>query len=270
MKRRSRILPLAVVALACALPVSIHAASPPCVLYVSPSGNDAWSGKLATANAAKADGPLASLVAARDAIRKLKAAGPQVHGALISHNHVHDTTRWGISAGHTTSTNNIVEYNHLHDLNTETYDTGGLEVTQQSRDHRSGSIFRYNLIHDTGGYSSMMGRDMWNSWGIYLDSFAGGFTVHGNVVYGASDGGLMIQGGKLNKVYNNIFVENGPRRQILISNFSDNSRGTEFHHNIVSYAAPEAMAIYCGRQVARSVASSPPPRPSSWGSSRLT
>jgi parallel beta-helix repeat protein len=177
----------------------------------------------------------------------------QVHGALIAHNHVHDTTRWGISVGHTSSTKNIVEYNHLHDLNTETYDTGGLEVTQQSRDHDTGSIFRYNLIHDTGGYSSMMGRDMWNSWGIYLDSFAGGFTVYGNVVYGAYDGGLMIQGGKNNKVYNNIFVENGPRRQILIANFSDNSRGTEFHHNIVSYAAPESMAVYCGRQAAHTI-----------------
>ncbi|MCE5237595.1 right-handed parallel beta-helix repeat-containing protein [bacterium] len=177
------------------------------------------------------------------------SGGDQVHGALISHNHVHDTTRWGISVGHTTSTNNIVEYNHIHDVNQESYDTGGLEVTQQSRDHLSGSIFRYNLIHDTGGYSSMMGRDMQNSWGIYLDSFAGGFSVYGNVVYGAWDGGLMVQGGKGNKVYNNIFVNNGPRRQILIANFSDNSRETEFHHNIVAYEEPDAMAIYCGRKV---------------------
>jgi hypothetical protein len=92
------------------------------------------------------------------------ATREQVHGALVAHNHVHHTTRWGISVGHTTSTRNVVEYNHLHDMNTETYDTGGLEVTQQSREHRSGSIFRYNLIHDTGGYSSMMGQDMMNSW----------------------------------------------------------------------------------------------------------
>ena len=182
------------------------------------------------------------------------STGDEVHGALIAHNHVHDTTRWGISVGHTTSTKNIVEYNHLHDLNTETYDTGGLEVTQQSRDHRSGSIFRYNLIHDTGGYSSTMGRDMWNSWGIYLDSFAGGFTVHHNVVYGAHDGGLMVQGGKENKVFNNIFVENGPRRQILIANFQANSTGTEFHHNIVAYTHPESTLIYCGRKAQDSIA----------------
>ena len=64
----------------------------------------------------------------------------------------------------------------------------------------------------------------------------------------------MVQGGKDNKVFNNIFVENGPRRQILIANFSDNSRGTEFHHNIVSYTDPDSMGIYCGRRAAHTIA----------------
>ena len=44
-------------------------------LYVSPEGNDAWTGTLAKSNQARTDGPLASLIGARDAIRKLKAAG---------------------------------------------------------------------------------------------------------------------------------------------------------------------------------------------------
>ncbi len=181
------------------------------------------------------------------------STGEQVHGALIAHNLVHDITRWGISVAHTTSTHNIVEYNHLHHLNTETYDTGGLEVTQQSRNHNTYSVLRYNLIHDTGGFSSMMGRDLWNSWGIYLDSFAGGFTVHHNVVYGAQDGGLMIQGGKDNKVFNNLFVDNGPRRQIFIANFATNSSGTEFHRNIVAFTTPESVAVYTGGKMPASV-----------------
>ena len=41
--------------------------------YVSPAGNDQWTGKLPQANDQKTDGPLASLASARDAIRKLKA-----------------------------------------------------------------------------------------------------------------------------------------------------------------------------------------------------
>jgi hypothetical protein len=42
-------------------------------LYVSPQGNDAWSGKVAAA--ADGDGPFATLNRARDEIRKLKKAG---------------------------------------------------------------------------------------------------------------------------------------------------------------------------------------------------
>src|SRR5512138_3666442 len=47
------------------------------VFYVSPDGNDTWSGRAATRNAS--DGPVKSLHAARDAIRKARAknmAGP--------------------------------------------------------------------------------------------------------------------------------------------------------------------------------------------------
>jgi parallel beta-helix repeat protein len=45
-------------------------------LHVAPNGNDAWSGKLAEPNAEKTDGPLASLIGARNAVRRLKALGP--------------------------------------------------------------------------------------------------------------------------------------------------------------------------------------------------
>src|SRR5208282_5366868 len=45
-------------------------------LYVSPAGNDAWSGKLAEPNPAKTDGPFATLVRARDAIRVMQAGKP--------------------------------------------------------------------------------------------------------------------------------------------------------------------------------------------------
>jgi hypothetical protein len=44
--------------------------------YVATSGNDHWSGTLASPNRAKTDGPFATIVRARDAIRELKAKGP--------------------------------------------------------------------------------------------------------------------------------------------------------------------------------------------------
>lgn len=44
-------------------------------LFVSPSGNDRWSGRLAEPNAAGADGPFATLTRARDAVRQRKLNG---------------------------------------------------------------------------------------------------------------------------------------------------------------------------------------------------
>jgi len=41
--------------------------------YVSPSGNDNWSGKLASPNSDQTDGPFATIVRARDAIREMKS-----------------------------------------------------------------------------------------------------------------------------------------------------------------------------------------------------
>jgi len=51
--------------------VAVHALD----IHVAPDGNDAWSGRLARSNKARTDGPLASLNGARDALRKLRAAG---------------------------------------------------------------------------------------------------------------------------------------------------------------------------------------------------
>jgi len=55
---------------------SVATAAPGVTFYVSPDGNDAWSGRRGTPNADKTDGPLATLTAARDAVRKLKSTRP--------------------------------------------------------------------------------------------------------------------------------------------------------------------------------------------------
>jgi hypothetical protein len=44
-------------------------------LHVAPNGDDVWSGRLARPNSTRTDGPLATLTGARDALRKLRAAG---------------------------------------------------------------------------------------------------------------------------------------------------------------------------------------------------
>ncbi len=70
----------AALALALQAPAAGQAASS--VFHIAKDGNDAWSGSLARPNAAKTDGPLASLTAARDAIRKLKAGGSLPQGGV--------------------------------------------------------------------------------------------------------------------------------------------------------------------------------------------
>ncbi len=58
-------------------------AAEPTTFFVAPDGNDAWSGKLLEPKAAKTDGPLATLEGARDAIRRLKQAGPLPAGGVV-------------------------------------------------------------------------------------------------------------------------------------------------------------------------------------------
>ena len=48
--------------------------SAPATFFVSPQGDDHWSGRLAQANADRSDGPLATLPAARDRVREYRAS----------------------------------------------------------------------------------------------------------------------------------------------------------------------------------------------------
>jgi len=52
-------------------------------LYVSPRGNDAWSGRFPDQNGAGTDGPLATIFAARDALRRLRRAQQTPVPALV-------------------------------------------------------------------------------------------------------------------------------------------------------------------------------------------
>lgn len=54
----------------------------PVTFYVSPAGNDVWSGTLPEPNGDGSDGPVATLNAARDAVRKLRNDRPEFAGAV--------------------------------------------------------------------------------------------------------------------------------------------------------------------------------------------
>jgi parallel beta-helix repeat protein len=162
----------------------------------------------------------------------------------IAHNLIHEMSRYGISLKNAGG-RNVIECNELYDLNTETYDTGGIEVTQHDKDFRSGSTIRFNLVRDVIGYSSDNGRPVYLSWGIYLDSYAGGYDVHHNITVSNHNGGIMLQGGKDNHVWNNIFVDS-ERMQGYISNFARNSTGLTLERNIFYWAARNARLFATG------------------------
>jgi hypothetical protein len=58
--------------------------APQAALYVSPDGNDAWSGRLPAPNAERTDGPLATLARARDLARQLKGQNAAAQGIAVN------------------------------------------------------------------------------------------------------------------------------------------------------------------------------------------
>ncbi len=164
---------------------------------------------------------------------------------LVARNAIHDMSRYGVTFKNA-GVENVVEYNFIQNTNLETYDTGGIEVTQHDRVKQSRSKIRYNIVADTIGYSSAGGRPVYLSWGIYLDSYAGGYEVVGNIVFRNFSGGIMLQGGRGNVVVNNIFVD-GQAFQGYITNFQDNARNLVLERNIFAWANPQARVLAVGR-----------------------
>ena len=164
---------------------------------------------------------------------------------LVAHNCVHDISRYGISLKNA-GLRNRIEYNRVLNTNLETCDTGGIEVTQHDRELRSGGVIAHNIVGDTIGYSSNGPEPVFMSWGIYLDSFAGGYTVTHNVTYRNSHGGIMLQGGKDNRVVNNVFVDS-KTSQAYISNFAGNATGLVLERNVFYYTDPKAVLVSAGK-----------------------
>lgn len=71
--------------LCCSFIVPSFASAKETAFYVSPDGNDSWSGKLSAPNSAGSDGPFATLERARDAVRALNTSGkfPKQGGVTV-------------------------------------------------------------------------------------------------------------------------------------------------------------------------------------------
>lgn len=116
-------------------------------------------------------------------------------GNRIAHNLIHDAPHAGI---YLQGNEHTVEYNEFYNLCNETGDAGAL-YTGRNYTWR-GNTCRYNYFHH------LKGPGLHGVAAIYLDDFASGFTIYGNVCYKAGRGTL-IGGGRDNIVENNIYVD---------------------------------------------------------------
>ena len=119
-------------------------------------------------------------------------------GLRASHNLIYDSPFEGIAIR---GNDNIIEFNELHHLMKETGDAGAIHT---GRDWTwQGNVIRYNYFHD------LKGPGLHGVVAVYLDDWASGFTVTGNLFYRAGRA-TMIGGGRDNIVTNNIYVECSP------------------------------------------------------------
>jgi len=172
----------------------------------------------------------------------------------LTHNHVHDSPRYGLAM----DVGNDCEfaYNYCHHVNLVTTDSGIIEaatahdwrmsVDEQRKRHRPhnwGNRVHHNLLHDSGGWkTSPAGQLVFPAftWAIYLDLDCSGWHVHDNVCYNTVLGGFMLNGGTDNVVENNIFVD-GKQHQIQWNPWRGYvTRDNRCERNIFAYAGRPA------------------------------
>jgi hypothetical protein len=128
-------------------------------------------------------------------------------GIVIANNTIRDTPRIAIGGQ---GNDNVIEWNHVYNLNRETQDTGGIGFLSRSWLYRNTTV-RHNFIHDLGGYEYKSQTNTYQypgfSWGIYPDDFSSEFEINDNVVARTGSGFAQIHAGRDNYIHDNIGVE---------------------------------------------------------------
>ena len=123
-------------------------------------------------------------------------------GARIAHNEMCDSTNSAVTYSESVWPSNYitVEYNYIHSVVTQSSDFGAIYAGRNLAGH--GCVVRYNIVADVG--NRLEGH---NSLGLYLDDSESGQEVYGNIFFNTANLAIFTNGGRENKIYNNVIIE---------------------------------------------------------------
>ncbi len=124
-------------------------------------------------------------------------------GNRVAHNLIHHGPHSAILLK---GNEHVIEFNEIHHVGLETGDVGALGMGRDWTER--GNVIRYNYFHHIG----VVGKDSTAAGpmvAVYLDDFASGTTIFGNLFY-RTRCAVLIGGGRNNLVANNIFVDCTP------------------------------------------------------------
>jgi hypothetical protein len=162
-------------------------------------------------------------------------AGVEIKGVgiRVAHNLVYDAPYQAIDWH---GNFNVIEYNEVHGVCTETDDAGALH---SDRDYSTcGNIIRYNYVHNVVGLKKPPGIPTAGPKMIYLDSNASGDAFIGNIFQDGDpvSDAIFINGGRDVLVENNIFINTAP--PVGISVWADDFPAALAHLKGIAYRQP--------------------------------